>query len=500
MAEELFYYVKHIIKKQDEEKEEIIDDGEFIKYDNIGLYLGNTSDKKKEELKDVINIWDKLKVLIYSPTIEAGVSFDKKHFSKLYGIATDGANTQRGFIQMLSRVRKFESRNISIFCNLKYYKFDKSFYNSYNEVKDNLIQNNIIELNEIYEHGKIKKVLTSYDINHIYNKREELLKDNKYFYLGYMKELLELKGHIVKVDEPLEVKTKEDKTKCDIEEFKINRNERILKTKDINEEQFEEYLKKQKEGKANENINMKLDKHFIKKRLGVECLDIDILNKFVKNKETPIINNILYLIDANNIKKTDTNKYKETIIKNELVKDIIDKLGFKLFKSDILVKETEFKTRVKNIIETNKIFTEKGSRTLFKTYNYKVIESNKQFLFFINSILLNYGLKIRSERKRIKKKDKKDEDKDEGKNKEQVYNMEFLEGFNEINEIIQYKINRGFKIEDKDNIRPTPTTTTYEHLIDDEIWKETVKYKKEINKGKKNYIQDSDFLDETIIN
>jgi hypothetical protein len=36
---------------------------------------------------------------------------------------------------------------------------------------------------------------------------------------------------------------------------------------------------------------------------------------------------------------------------------------------------------------------------------------------------------------------------------------------NDINELLQYKINKGFKIEDSENIRPISTTTTYKDYL-----------------------------------
>ena len=193
-------------------------------------------------------------------------------------------------------------------------------------------------------------------------------------------------------------------------------------------------------------------------------VDMEILETYVKNKTTPELNNILYLIDIDNIKKTDTINFNETKIKTELINDILNKLKFKLFSPEIEVTQQEFKERVDHIIKTNNIFLNKGSRTLFKTYNYKVIESTKQFLLFINSILINYGLKINSTRKRIKKSEKVNKETD--KDKEQFYKLEFLPQFKTVNEIIQYKINKGFKLTDRDNIRPVDIKTTlFSHLI-----------------------------------
>ena len=72
---------------------------------NILIYTSFTHDSDKMKLDDVNNIWDKCDVLIYSPTIEAGVNFDKPHFNKIFGILSDMSTSQRSFIQMINRVR-----------------------------------------------------------------------------------------------------------------------------------------------------------------------------------------------------------------------------------------------------------------------------------------------------------------------------------------------------------------------------------------------------------
>ena len=79
---------------------------------NILIYTSFTHDSEKMKLDDVNNIWDKCDVLIYSPTIEAGVNFDKPHFNKIFGILSDMSTSQRSFIQMLNRVRKITDNEI----------------------------------------------------------------------------------------------------------------------------------------------------------------------------------------------------------------------------------------------------------------------------------------------------------------------------------------------------------------------------------------------------
>ena len=115
------------------------------------------------------------------------------------------------------------------------------------------------------------------------------------------------------------------------------------------------------------------------------------------------------------------------------------------------------------LIETNQIFNKDKSklRTLFTTFSFKSVKSIRDFMLFVNNILINYGLKITSQSKKILKSEKTTDD----KTKKRVYCLEFCDNYNTINELIQYKINRGYKLNDTDEIRPEVETNEYEDLI-----------------------------------
>ena len=66
-------------------------------------------------MKNYKEEWNKADLLIYSPTIEAGVDFDVKHFDKCYGYMSDTSTSARAFSQMLHRVRQFESDEVLIY-------------------------------------------------------------------------------------------------------------------------------------------------------------------------------------------------------------------------------------------------------------------------------------------------------------------------------------------------------------------------------------------------
>lgn len=88
------------------------------KFPKVKLQLYNSktirNEEVAEELNDVDKSWAKYDVIIYSPTISAGVSFDKAHFDKCFCYFTNNGkiNSMR---QMISRIRNF-STNEFYYC------------------------------------------------------------------------------------------------------------------------------------------------------------------------------------------------------------------------------------------------------------------------------------------------------------------------------------------------------------------------------------------------
>ena len=51
-------------------------------------------------------------VIIFTPTIEAGVSFDKERYDAIFGIVSDSVASQRSYFQMMVQVRKIKDNAI----------------------------------------------------------------------------------------------------------------------------------------------------------------------------------------------------------------------------------------------------------------------------------------------------------------------------------------------------------------------------------------------------
>jgi hypothetical protein len=74
----------------------------------ILTHTSKTCDAIKKELKDVDALWEKFQLVLYSPTIAAGVDFSNKHFHKMYFYACSMSVLPSTALQMLFRVRHLD--------------------------------------------------------------------------------------------------------------------------------------------------------------------------------------------------------------------------------------------------------------------------------------------------------------------------------------------------------------------------------------------------------
>lgn len=82
---------------------------------SIGIYTGETANSvKKEHFNNVRDYWSEYDVLLYTPTITAGVSYEEIHYDKLYALFNDESCEVRAAIQMLHRVRDIAEHEYNI--------------------------------------------------------------------------------------------------------------------------------------------------------------------------------------------------------------------------------------------------------------------------------------------------------------------------------------------------------------------------------------------------
>ena len=79
---------------------------------NIKRLIGSdSSETKRQALEDINATLEDVNVFLYSPVIESGVDITVK-IKKVYGLLSSKRNSQRAFLQMISRCRCVEDPNM----------------------------------------------------------------------------------------------------------------------------------------------------------------------------------------------------------------------------------------------------------------------------------------------------------------------------------------------------------------------------------------------------
>jgi hypothetical protein len=89
--------------------------------DRYETMVHNSKERNAHVLRNVKVEWRKCRLVIYSPTVEAGIDFslpDDVHFTRLYGMMSTGSTSVRGFSQMMSRVRQFKDNTVNLYNSL----------------------------------------------------------------------------------------------------------------------------------------------------------------------------------------------------------------------------------------------------------------------------------------------------------------------------------------------------------------------------------------------
>lgn len=359
-----------------------------------------TSESDDDQFKTLINVndyWAQFDLVIYSPTIESGVDFNKKYFDKMYCVLSNKSTSQRGLLQMCARIRDLKNNNIMIYLNhIPFYEY--AYHYTYSEVKQyfmtiyNKYNKRKIIINPETKKAEIQYENSLFNEILIYNLLEKENKNSAYF-MPILLNLMKYKSHTYELDKDIVINENQIKVK----HTSIIQTE-IISAQDIDQSEFDELLIKQNASKLTHEDKIKMERFTYKKIIGAEIIDEDFMKKYYRKLH--VVSNIKYLFkneDHENITFDEDYKFKFTQIKKleqkTVLLNLIDTLGFNL--EDIKKGDKKIsKEEIEKIIETLKT-------TWFNKYNCqlfglskKKINTVKSFMGTVNTIFDNYGVKI----------------------------------------------------------------------------------------------------------
>jgi hypothetical protein len=179
---------------------------EKYKDKKIKLYSSKTSaSEKNKHFSDVHTYWSELDILIYTPTVSAGISYELEHFDAVFGYFTDKSCDVESCRQMIGRIRNIKTQSYYIYLcgqgnTLPTYTKDikKQLYDSRTNLYKK-IDNNLALSFEFDKHGKIEYHESTYFNLWLENKRIENLSKN-YFVRRFIDQVYDSGAQIHELD------------------------------------------------------------------------------------------------------------------------------------------------------------------------------------------------------------------------------------------------------------------------------------------------------------
>ena len=392
---------------------------------------------KLEKLMKINNTWIKYDIIIYTPSVCMGVSFDVvDYFDKIYAYGCHKSLGAQEFAQMLHRVRQPKQKLIVLAID-KYKSFDKEEdYITYTDTEKMLcnnyfltqynIHNNLIKTKMITK----KKIIYPYKDEPIYdlfirNSRESVLDQ-----LNFTAQLFAyLKGKEYKLESFNISRQSYEKYFKDmnrlrkerIEEERVNLIEGILDAEDLDSETFKELIKRRDEYldegdinairkynfKTNYNIPEETEKEDMKDLLNEYFVPEKMrwyrnLSTIIQTKEQTTLEKLKILKHNQCVAHTYNNVYQDFTSKNKYAfhyypLKILEYLGLDINKTGIEINYTTLDNKINEL----KPMLSEMKFALFKNYSLGKVPSDvvhmktAECLRFINKIIYHqYGMKI----------------------------------------------------------------------------------------------------------
>ena len=309
-----------------------------------------------------IEEWTKYNILIYTPTVTAGVSFDKEHFHSLCGFFTRNSTSCEQSSQMIFRVRKLIDNDIHIYTDNDCKEVSKPI----DDISLTDYINNIIRTSHqsLYNDGLDIDRYNMKAKENIYFKLYRLyLKKNHVsftFFRSYLCQILEQHGITIKYDNQ-DVENDLDKIKMDIKDasFEIKKEDalQIVNANPITSQEYVKLLNSRKQKNIQEILSIKryiLCSTFDKPPnivLDVEWVNTNINYMCYKHFKTYSSLNKEQAIEKCNetISRTMKENMEDTMYENRRRKKLLRREDFSSSESD---GETEIPYRKKHINNT----------------------------------------------------------------------------------------------------------------------------------------------------
>ena len=401
------------------------------------IHKESSDSDKLEKLMKINETWIKYDVVIYTPSVCMGVSFDVNgYFDKIYAYGCHQSLGAQEFAQMLHRVRQPKEKLIVLAID-KYKCYDKEEdYITYDDIEKMLCNNYFLTQYDIHNNLIPSKMITKQKIIYPYkdepiydmyvrNSRESVLDKLNFTaqVFGYLKgKQYKLESfHVTKKSYEKYFKDMIRLRKERIEEERVNLVEGIIESEDLDPETFQDLIKRRDEYldesdinsirkynfKNNYNIDDDTSKEDLRDLIDEYYIPEKMrwyrnLNTILQTKEQKTSQKIHILKHNQRVANSYNNVYQDFTSKNKYAYHyyplkLLDLIGFDINTRELQINYTTLDSKItamKPLLSDMKF-------ALYKNYSlrklpYDIHEmKTAECLRFINKIIHHqYGMKI----------------------------------------------------------------------------------------------------------
>lgn len=282
--------------------------------------------EKIADIKNIEEVWSELDIVLYTPTITAGVSYEKDHFDVLFGYFRQGSAPAMQCDQMLSRVRSLSKSKMCLYIDTKSvegWMSVRDVLESAHNRRSALAKDDQAVLKQLYhkiaKDGSCKFAnqyflnLWAMNVAEVNHSRNSLFRELLY--------LLREAGHDISLlEKEVDLKVEESIKLCKAQ-LKSEEEERIANAPDIDQVEQCRLQEKQAFDGLNPDESATLTRAFLLKAYGIErdevCKKDDngnedlykIDSEWVKHYNCPYTrsayNNIHAIVDVNGVTNCD---------------------------------------------------------------------------------------------------------------------------------------------------------------------------------------------------
>lgn len=321
----------------------------MLEADRPGLSMIDYTSKTDSQIKNthmsnVNEHWTDYRVILYTPTITAGISFEEAHFHKVFAIFTNTTCDVLSCIQMMGRIRNVLDRDITICFDLKYKRCSVSLEGIQNDLKYGnyeLLSNN----NNL---GSPAARLKNDRIEYVYNKEcnyykmwllNELEKNvSKRCFAKHLCECIIQTGAKIEVYDDVIISIDEDDDSRDIRMLDINKRikdmrkvlseesiQKIADTPMITYHERRELFEKSEEGETlTEMENNMLEKYNLRKfyEVSEEAVNnVEFIKKYFKREIREQFGNLRHMLLYDSMSEAVEDIRQAEFSKYERIKD-----------------------------------------------------------------------------------------------------------------------------------------------------------------------------------